>query len=51
LCRLSVVGLWVHPQLLVKDDQLLVELAPGLREFIKPRPPLGFGDVVTWCRL
>jgi ABC-type iron transport system FetAB permease component len=34
LCRLSITGLWVHPQLLVKNGQLLVELALGLREFI-----------------
>jgi hypothetical protein len=51
LCRLSVVGLWVHSQLLVKDGQLFVELALGLREFVESRPSLGVGGVTTWCQL
>jgi hypothetical protein len=44
LCRPSVMGLGIHAQLLVKKGQLLVELVPGLREFIESRPPLGVGD-------
>jgi hypothetical protein len=34
LCRLSVTELWIQSQLLVKDGQLFVELALGLREFV-----------------
>jgi hypothetical protein len=34
LCRSSVVGLDIHAQLLVKKGQLLVELAPRLRELV-----------------
>jgi hypothetical protein len=34
LCRPSVTGLSVHPQLLVKKGQLLVELVPRLRELV-----------------
>jgi hypothetical protein len=47
LRRLSVEGLWVHPQLLVKDGQLLVELAPGLRKLVEPCPSLGVGGAVA----
>jgi hypothetical protein len=36
LFRLSVAGLRVHLQLLVKKGQLLVELALGLRELVEP---------------
>jgi hypothetical protein len=36
LCRLSVAGLDIHAQLLVKS-QLLFEMAPHLREFVEPR--------------
>jgi hypothetical protein len=43
LWRLSVAGLWVHAQFLVKKGQLLVELALGHRELIEPRPSLGVG--------
>jgi hypothetical protein len=45
-CGLPVAGLWVLPQLLMKDGQLFVELEPGLRELVKPRPSLG---AVMWC--
>jgi hypothetical protein len=51
LCRLSVVGLWVHSRLLVKDGQLFVELALGLREFVESRPSLGVGSAGTRCWL
>jgi hypothetical protein len=34
LCRSSVVGLDIHAQLFVKKGQLLVELAPRLRELV-----------------
>jgi hypothetical protein len=51
LCRLSVAGLWIQPQLLVKDVQLFVELALGLREFIELRLSLVFGGAVARCRL
>jgi hypothetical protein len=51
LCRLSVAGLWIHFQLLVKDGQLFIELALGLCEFVEPRPSLGVGSAVTRCRL
>jgi hypothetical protein len=30
----------------MKDGQLFVELEPGLRELVKPRPSLG---AVMWC--
>jgi hypothetical protein len=46
LCRLSIARLWVHPQLLVKKGQLLVELALGLRELVEPCPSLGVGGAV-----
>jgi hypothetical protein len=46
LCRLSIVRLWVHPQLLVKKGQLLVELALGLRKLVESCPSLGVGGVV-----
>jgi hypothetical protein len=44
-CLVQAVGrgLSMHAQLLVKKGQLLVELAPRLREFVEPRPPLGVG--------
>jgi hypothetical protein len=49
LCRSSVMGLGVHPHLLVKKGQLLVELVPRLRELVEPRPSLGVGGaVVRW---
>jgi hypothetical protein len=38
------MGLGIHAQLLVKKGQLLVELAPGLREFVESRLPLGVGN-------
>jgi hypothetical protein len=47
LCSLSVAGLWVHPQFLVKKGQLLVELALVLRELIGSRPSLGIGSAVA----
>jgi hypothetical protein len=47
LCRSSVTRLGVHPQLLVKKGQLLVELAPRLRELVEPRPSLGIGGAVA----
>jgi hypothetical protein len=47
----SVAGLRVHPQLLVKKGQLLVELALGLRELVEPRPSLGVGGVMARCWL
>jgi hypothetical protein len=47
LCRLSVARLGVHPQFLVKKGQLLVELAPCLRELVKPRPSLGVSGAVA----
>jgi hypothetical protein len=52
LCRPSVAGLGTHAQLLVKKGQLLVELAPHLRELVEPRPPLGVGGAVarSWLR-
>jgi hypothetical protein len=46
-----VTRLGVHPQLLVKKGQLLVELAFGLCKLIEPRPSLGVGSVVAWCWL
>jgi hypothetical protein len=49
LCRLSVVGFWVHAQFLVKKGQLLIELALGLRELVEPRPSLGVGGMVARC--
>jgi hypothetical protein len=45
---LPVVGIWVLPQLPMKDGQLFIELAPGFRELVKPRPSLGVGGMVTW---
>jgi hypothetical protein len=51
LCRLSVAGLGIHAQILVKKGQLLVDLAPCLREFVEPRPPLGVGGAVARSRL
>jgi hypothetical protein len=48
---LSIAELWVHPQLLMKDVQLFVELALGLREFVESRPSLGIGSAVTQSRL
>jgi hypothetical protein len=47
LCRLLVTWLWVHPQLLVKKGQLLVELALGLCELVEPWSSLGVGGVVA----
>jgi hypothetical protein len=47
LCRPSVARLGIHAQLLVKKVQLLVELAPHLRELVEPRPPLGVGGAVA----
>jgi hypothetical protein len=35
----------------VKKGQLLVELAPRLREFVEPRLPLGVGGAVAWSWL
>jgi hypothetical protein len=35
----------------VKNGQLLVELALGLSEFIKPRPSLSMGGAVMRCQL
>jgi hypothetical protein len=49
LCRLSVVGLWVHPRLLVKKGQLLVELALGLCELIELCPSLAVSGAMAWC--
>jgi hypothetical protein len=45
LCRPSVTGLGVHPQLLVRKGQLLVEL-------VESRPSLGIGGAVarSWLR-
>jgi hypothetical protein len=51
LCRLSVAGLSIHAQLLVKKGHVLVKLAPRLREFVKLRPPLGVGGTVARSRL
>jgi hypothetical protein len=51
LCRSSVVGLGIHAQLLVKKGQLLVELAPHLRELVEPRPSPGVGGAVARSRL
>jgi hypothetical protein len=45
------MGLWVHPYLLVKDGQLFVELALGLREFVKSHSSLGVGGAMTRHRL
>jgi hypothetical protein len=52
LCRLPVAGLGVHPQLLVKEGQLVVELALRLHELVESRPSLGVGVVVarSWLR-
>jgi hypothetical protein len=47
LCRLSVVGLRILPQLPVKDGQHFVELAPGLRELVESCPSLRVGGSVT----
>jgi hypothetical protein len=51
LFRLSVAGLRVHLQLLVKKGQLLVELALGLRELVEPCPSLGVGGAMARCWL
>jgi hypothetical protein len=51
LCKLPVVGLQVLPQLLVKDVQLFVELAPGFHELVESRPSLGIGGAVVRRRL
>jgi hypothetical protein len=51
MCGLSVVALGVHPKLLVKNGQLLVDLALGLRELVEPCPSLGVGGAVMWCWL
>jgi hypothetical protein len=51
LCRPSAAGLGIHAQLLVKKGQLLIELAPRLREFVESRPPLGVGGTVARSRL
>jgi hypothetical protein len=50
-CRSSVAGLGVHPQILVKKGQLLVELAHGLCELIEPPSSLGIGGAVARCWL
>jgi hypothetical protein len=47
LCRSSVAGLSIHAQLLAMKGQLLVELAPRLRELVESRPPLGIGGAVA----
>jgi hypothetical protein len=49
---LSVAGLEVHHQFLVKEGQFLVELAPRLHELIEPRPSLSIGSSVVrnWLR-
>jgi hypothetical protein len=46
LCRSSAAGLGVHPRFLVNKGQLLIELALGLRELVKPRSSLGVGGTV-----
>jgi hypothetical protein len=51
LCKSLVAGLGIHAQLLVKKGQLLVELAPCLREFVEPRPSQGVGGAVARSRL
>jgi hypothetical protein len=51
LCKLSVAGLRVHPQLLVMKGQLLVALALGLRELVEPRPSLDVSGAVARCWL
>jgi hypothetical protein len=51
LCRSSVARLSIHPQFLVKKGQLLVELAPRLRELVEPHPPVGDGGAVARSRL
>jgi hypothetical protein len=48
---LSVAGLRVHPQLLVKKCQLLVELALGLHELVESCPSLGVSNSMAWCWL
>jgi hypothetical protein len=52
LCGLLVAGLWVLPQLPVKDGQLLIELAPGFRKLVESCPSLGVGGAATrhWLR-
>jgi hypothetical protein len=40
LCRLLVAALDIRPQFLVKKGQLLVELAPRLRELVGLAPRL-----------
>jgi hypothetical protein len=49
LRRLSIAGLGIHAELLAQKGQLLVELASRLREFVKPRTPLGIGATVARC--
>jgi hypothetical protein len=51
LCMLSVAGLGIHAQLLVKKGQLLIELVPRLRELVESWPPLGVGGAVARSRL
>jgi hypothetical protein len=49
--RVTSVEVVTHSQLLVKDGQLFIELALGLRKFVEPRPSLGVGGVLTQCWL
>jgi hypothetical protein len=51
LRRPSVVGPDIHAQLLVKKGQLLIKLAPCLRELVESRQPLGVDIVVARSQL
>jgi hypothetical protein len=51
LRKLSIARLDIHVELLVQQGLLLVELASRLREFVKPRTPLGVGAAVARSRL
>jgi hypothetical protein len=45
---LSLAWLGFHAELSVYKGQLLVELAPCLREFVEPRAWLVVGTAVAW---
>jgi hypothetical protein len=51
LCRSPVIGLGIHAQLLVKKGQLLIKLAPCLRELVETSLPLGVRGVVARSQL
>jgi hypothetical protein len=51
LRRLSITRLGICAEFLMQKGQLLIELAPCLRQFVESGPPLGIGTMMARCLL